>query len=156
MKRVTKWIGFVVVAIILAAFGVVAYAFTRPPDATVDAAGRAWITAYEQWSSERLLELDRAIVRMEFGSLPRNARLIAPLKTCTGSLAALGEPPELLESVQSLALEACGRAEHAARLNERFDTASLASIKLHLGDAEDRLQVAQRTLAETLADGTVD
>lgn len=146
-----KWIGFVVVTVILAAFAVVAYAFTRPPDTTVDAAGRNWVAAYEEWSAQRLAQLDRAIVRMEFGSLPRNARLIAPLGTCTASLGALGEPPELLESVHGLALDACGRAEHAARLNERFDTASLASIKLHLSDAEDRLQVAQRALDETLA-----
>jgi hypothetical protein len=89
---------------------------------------------------------------MEFGALERNAGLVEPLRGCSASLTELGAAPALLEDVGELAFAACGRAEHAARLNDRFDISSLASIKLHLRAAEERLRVARRTLRLTLAD----
>lgn len=147
-----KWIGFVVVPVLIAAFGVAVYAYTRPVDRELDAQGRAWVTVYETWSGRSLRDVRAALVRMDFGTDARNARLVEPLRRCTVSLTRLGEPPELLASVQRISLEGCGRAEHAVGLTDRFGTASLASIKLHLGEAEDRLAVARRTLRVTLAE----
>lgn len=146
-----KWIGFVVVLGVVVALGVTTYLVTRPPETTLDAQGEAWVRAYGAWSGTKLRQLDAAVVRMEFGALERNARLVEPLRGCSASLTELGEPPELLEDVGELAVAACGRAEHAARLNDRFDISSLATIKLHLSAAEERLRVARRTLRLTLA-----
>ena len=50
------------------------------------------------------------------------------------------------------ALDACGQAEHAVALNDRFETASLASIRLHLNEAGDRLQLEARNLRVALGD----
>jgi hypothetical protein len=147
-----KWIGFVIVPVLIAAFGVAVYAFTRPVERELDAQGRAWVTSYEAWSGSALRDVRAALVRMDFGTDARNARLVEPLRRCAASLSRLGEPPELLASVQRISLEGCGRAEHAVGLTDRFGTASLASIKLHLGEAEDRLAVARRTLRVTLAE----
>ena len=147
-----KWIGFVVVLGVVVAFGVTTYLVTRPPEKTLEVSERAWVSAYEDWSGTKLRQLDEAVVRMEFGALERNAGLVEPLRSCTASLTELGAAPTLLEDVGELAFAACGRAEHAARLNDRFDISSLASIKLHLRAAEERLRVARRTLRLTLAD----
>lgn len=147
-----KWIGFLIVPLLMVAFGVATYIATRPPERQLDARGRAWVSGFERWTQEHLPVLDDAIVRMEFGALARNARLVEPLRTCSASFTRLGEPPELLEDVQRIALEGCGRAEHAVRLNDRFDTASLASIKLHLNAAERRLLLADRTLRIALGE----
>ena len=148
-----KWIGFVIVPLLIAAFGVAVYAYTRPIDRELDAEGRTWVAGYESWSGRSLRDVRAALVRMDFGREARNARLVEPLRRCSASLTRLGEPPELLASVQRLSLEGCGRAEHAVGLTDRYGTASLASIKLHLGEAEDRLAVARRTLRVTLAEG---
>ncbi|HUF02369.1 MAG TPA: hypothetical protein VMN35_08085 [Gaiellaceae bacterium] len=147
-----KWIGFVTVPLLMVAFGVATYVATRPPERQLDAQGRTWVSRFEQWAEVRLRVLDDAIVRMEFGALARNARLVEPLRTCSSSFTRFGEPPELLEDVRQIALEGCGRAEHAVRLNDRFDTASLASIKLHLNAAERRLLLAGRTLRIALGE----
>ena len=147
-----KWIGFVIVPLLLVAFGVTVYVLTRPPDRELDAQGRAWVAAYEEWSATSVRDVDAALVGMDFGKEARNARLIEPLRGCSASIVRLGEPPDLLESVEQLALEGCGRAEHAVGLNDEFGTASLASIKLHLGEAEDRLSLARRTLRIELGD----
>jgi hypothetical protein len=147
-----KWIGFVIVPLLIAAFGVAVYAYTRPPDRDLDAQGRAWVAGYGPWSGKNLRNVRAALVRMDFGEEARNARLVEPLRGCSASLVRLGDPTELLASVRRLSLEACGRAQHAVGLTDRFGTASLASIKLHLGEAEDRLAVARRTLRVKLAE----
>jgi hypothetical protein len=147
-----KWIGFVVVGVIVAAFGVAAYLGTRPPERELDAQDRAWVSAYQGWSAKRLREAERALVEMTFDAKAQNARVIEPLRTCFASMPG-GEPPEFLTPVRDLSFEACGRAERAVELNDEFDVASLAQIKQHLGEAADRLRVARRTLREELAEG---
>jgi hypothetical protein len=143
-----KWIGFVVVAVIVVAFGVAAYAYTRPEERELDAQGRAWVERYEEWSARTLRQVNRAHVDMAFGAGRRNARLVEPLRNCTASVGSLGVPPSFLRDVQQLALEACGRAEHAASLNDEFGDSSLAQTKQHLDAAGDGLRVARRTLRQ--------
>ena len=142
------------VLVLLVALGVVMYVVTRPPDRVLDAQGQAWVDEFEGWRSAQERTVERAIVGLTFDSQERNARGLEPLRSCTTSLRRLGSPPELLAPVESAALDACGQAEHAVALNDRFDTASLASIRLHLSEAGDRLQLAARNLRVALGDAT--
>lgn len=140
------------VLVLLVALGVVMYVVTRPPDRVLDAQGEAWVDEFQGWRSGKERTVDRAIVGLTFTSQKKNARGLEPLRTCTASLRRLGSPPELLAPVEDAALDACGQAEHAVALNDRFDTASLASIRLHLNEAGDRLQLAARNLRVALGE----
>jgi len=140
------------VLVLLVALGVVMYVVTRPPDRVLDAQGEAWVDEFQGWRSAKERTVDRAIVGLNFTSQKKNARGLEPLRTCTASLRRIGTPPELLAPVEDAALDACGQAEHAVALNDRFDTASLASIRLHLNEAGDRLQLAARNLRVALGD----
>jgi hypothetical protein len=140
------------VLVLLVALGVVMYVVTRPPDRVLDAQGEAWVDEFQGWRSAKERTVDRAIVGLTFTSQKKNARGLEPLRTCTASLRRLGSPPELLAPVEDAALDACGQAEHAVALNDRFDTASLASIRLHLNEAGDRLQLAARNLRVALGE----
>ena len=144
-----KWIGFVVVGVIVIVFGVAAYLNTRGPDRGLDAEDRAWVTEYQGWNAETLRAAERAVVEMDFEAEARNARLIEPLRACSASFPG-GEPPEFLSGVHAISLEACGRAERAVQLNDEFGDSSLAQTKQHLGEATDRLSVARRTLRDEL------
>ena len=140
------------VLVLLVALGVVMYVVTRPPDRVLDGQGEAWVDEFEGWRSAKERMVDRAIVGLTFTSQKQNARGLEPLRSCTTSLQRLGSPPELLAPVEDAALDACGQAEHAVALNDRFDTASLASIRLHLNEAGDRLELAARNLRVALGD----
>jgi hypothetical protein len=140
------------VLVLLVALGVVMYVVTRPPDRVLDARGEAWVDEFQGWRSAKQRTVDRAIVGLTFSSQEKNARGLEPLRACTASLRRLGAPPELLAPVEEAALDACGQAEHAVALNDRFDTASLASIRLHLNEAGDRLELAARNLRVALGD----
>ena len=140
------------VRVLIVALGVVMYVVTRPPDRVLDAQGEAWVDEFEGWRTAKERTVDRAIVGLTFTSQEKNARGLEPLRTCTASLRRIGTPPELLAPVEDAALDACGQAEHAVALNDRFDTASLASIRLHLNEAGDRLQLAARNLRAALGD----
>jgi hypothetical protein len=140
------------VLVLLVALGVVMYVVTRPPDRVLDAQGEAWVDEFQGWRSATERTVDRAIVGLTFTSQKKNARGLEPLRTCTASLRRIGTPPELLAPVEDAALDACGQAEHAVALNDRFDTASLASIRVHLNEAGDRLQLAARNLRVALGD----
>ena len=140
------------VLVLLVALGVVMYVVTRPPDRVLDPQGEAWVDEFQGWRSAKERTVDRAIVGLTFTSQKKNARGLEPLRTCTASLRRIGTPPELLAPVEDAALDACGQAEHAVALNDRFDTASLASIRLHLNEAGDRLQLAARNLRAALGD----
>lgn len=83
---------------------------------------------------------------MTLESEKRNARLIEPLRGCFASLTRVGVAPKFLDDVQRITLEACGRSEHAVDVDDRFGTASLATVKQHLNNAQDLLQTARRTL----------
>ena len=141
------------VLVLLVALGVVMYVVTRPPDRVLDAEGQTWVDEFQGWRSAKVRLIDRAIVGLTFTSQKQNARGLEPLRGCTISLQRLGSAPELLAPVQTAALDACGQAEHAVALNDRFDTASLASLRLHLNEAGDRLQLAARNLRVALGDG---
>jgi hypothetical protein len=140
------------VLVLLVGLGIVMYVVTRPPDRVLDAQGQAWVDEFEGWQSAKERTIDRAIVGLTFASRERNARGLEPLRPCTTSLQRLGSPPELLAPVEDAALAACGQAEHAVALNDRFDTASLASIRLHLNEAGDQLQLAARNLRVALGE----
>jgi hypothetical protein len=140
-----KGIG-IFVAILLAAIAVAMYFATRAPNRALDAEGRAWVDGYQVWNSRKQRELDRARVGMGFASEAKNARLIEPLRECFATFVRFGEPPGFLSDVGRLTLNACGRAEHAVDVNERFGRASLATTKFHLNHAETLLLTARRAL----------
>lgn len=145
-----KGIG-IFVALLLAAMAVTIWVVSRPPDRTLDAADRGWVSSFETWTGTTEGRIDRARIAMTFASNARNARLIEPLRACAASLTALGDPPAFLVRAHEIALEGCGRAQHAVGINERFGVDSLATTKLHLNEAGDRLALARRTLRVELA-----
>jgi hypothetical protein len=140
-----KAIGTIVV-ILIAAVAVTVYNVSRPPDRTLDAEDRAWVDGYRAWNAAKERQLERALIGMSFGNERKNARLIEPLRECFATFSRFGQAPGLLEDVQRITLDACGRAERAVDVNDRFGTASLATIKQHLDNAQDLLRTARRTM----------
>lgn len=140
------------VVLLLAGLGVAGYVVTRPEDRDLDAAEQAWVRDFRAWRDATARRVDAAVVGIGFESEARNARLLAPLRGCSDSLARLGLAPALLSSALEAAAEACGRAEHAASLDARYGVDSLASTKLHLGEAGDRLALALRDLRTKLGE----
>jgi hypothetical protein len=136
--------------VLVLGLGVAMYVVTRPPNRGLDAQGKAWVDAYERWIDARERQITRAQIGLGFSSETRNDRLLEPLRTCSATFARLGLPPGLLSSVHEAVTEACGEAERAVRLNDRFAFAALASTKEHLGEAEDRLQLSRWSLAVQL------
>lgn len=139
-------------AIFLVGIGVATYLVTRPPNHALDAPGRAWVERYEKWTDTTERQLDRAVVGMDFSSRTKNARLIEPLRRCSVSFAQIGDPPALLTPVHESVIDACSRAERAARVNDRFDEDSLATINLNLRQAEQALLLSRRKLALQLGE----
>ena len=76
----------------------------------------------------------------------KNARLLAPLRSCARRLARIGEPPALLKDVKEAALLACGEAQVALAKNEEFGRAAYATMRLHLAEVSDQLRGADRNL----------
>jgi hypothetical protein len=143
------------VLLLLVAVGVVGYVATRPPDRSLDAADRAWMRDFESWTDATQRRIEAAIVGLTFESNARNVSLLEPLATCSTSLLGLGDPSsELLSPAHEAAQAACGRAEHAVGVNDAFGTASLATTRLHLSEAEDRLRLARRNLLEARGQST--
>jgi len=134
------------VVILVVGLAVVGYVVTRPVETDLDATEREWVRDFRAWIDTTERRVNAASVGLGFTSEPRNARLVEPLRTCSAFLGRLGEPPDLLISAHEAALDACARAEHAVRLNDRFGPASLATTKLHLNEAGDRLVLARRNL----------
>lgn len=146
-----KGIG-IFVALLLTGLGVATYLVTRPPDRELDPDGRAWVDQYEAWAARIERQVTRARVEMSFSSEAKNADLLEPLRNCAYSFALLGPPPDVLVSVAEAVNAACGRAEFAVQVNDRFGIASLATTKLHLGEAEDRLTLSHRNLRVSLGE----
>jgi hypothetical protein len=140
-----KGIGIFVV-VLLAAIGVAMYFATRAPNRELDAEGRAWVAGYQAWNARKERQIDRALIGMAFSTEAKNARLIEPFRECVVALARFGQAPGFLNDVEELTLDACGRAEHAVDVNDRFGATSLATVKLNLGEAEDRLLTARHVL----------
>lgn len=140
------------VLLLLVAVGVVGYAATRPPDRDLDLQEQAWVRKFRSWRDTTERRVDAASAGIGFTSAKRNARLLEPLRGCTISFGRLGLVPTLLESVEEASLDACGQAEHAVAVNDRFAFASLATTRLHLNQAGDRLQLAARNLRTQLGE----
>lgn len=146
-----KGIG-VFVAVLLTAIGIAIYVTTRPPDRNLDADGRAWVSAYEAWSVDMSRHVDRAAVSI---GVSRGDRIdpapLPKLEACARSLAAIGQPPSLLETVLEEASRACGEVEYALALNAQYGKTSLASARLHLQRAGRLLVAADHTIQRQLA-----
>jgi hypothetical protein len=138
------------VVLLLVGLGVTGYLVTRPEDRDLDAAEQAWVRDFRAWRDTTARRVDAATVGIGFAHEARNARLLAPLRRCSDSLLRLGPAPSLLTPAYEAAAEACGRAEHAVSLDMRYGVDSLASTKLHLGEAGDRLALALRDLRTTV------
>lgn len=144
-----KAIGTIVV-ILLVGMGVGTYLVTRPPDRELDAQGRPWVDRYDKWADKTQRQIDRAISGMDFSTKEKNARLIEPLRRCSASFARIGEPPGFLEPVREFVVVACGEAEFAVRVNDRFGTDNLATSNVHLREAESNLLLSRQELASEL------
>lgn len=144
------------VAILSVGLVVTGYVVTRPAERDLNLAEQAWVRDFRAWRDATARRVEAAVVGIGFTSEARNARLLEPLRMCTASLERIGPAPPLVSSAQEAALEACGRAEHAVSLNERYGFASLASTKLHLGESGDRLELALRNLRVQLGEDAVE
>lgn len=147
MKGIT-----VVVALLVGGLLVYGYVVTRPEDRDLDGAEQAWVRDFRAWHAETERHVESAVVGIGFASEQTNERLIEPLRTCSSSLERLGPVPPLLGSAHEAALDACAQAERALALNDAYGFASLASTKLHLGEAGDRLRLALRNLRAQLGE----
>jgi hypothetical protein len=141
-----------VVAIVLVGVGVATYLVTRPASRELDAQGRAWVDRYETWADKTERQIGGAIAGMDFTTEEKNARLIEPLRRCSGSFARIGEPPGFLEPVREFVLVACGEAEFAVQINDRDGTANLATSNVHLREAEGQLLLSRQKLASELGE----
>lgn len=140
------------VLILVVALAVVSYVVTRPTDRDLDAQEQAWVRDFRGWRDATERRVERASVGLSFESEAENARLLEPLRTCSASLGRLGPAPSLLASAEEAAVTACARAEHAVRVNDSFGFASLATTKLHVDEAGDRLRLAERNLSVHLGE----
>ena len=138
------------VLLLLVALGVATFFVTRPADRTLSASERSWVTKYVAWTGE----INRAYVGMGFSAAAKNSRLLAPLRACSDSFQRLGARPSALRDVDESARTACGEAEYAVQVNDRFATASLATTKRHLRQAGEWLHVSRRQLHERFDVGT--
>jgi hypothetical protein len=142
------------VLLLLVALGVATFLVTRPADRTLSGSERGWVTKYVAWTGKTERVIDRAYVGMGFSTAAKNSRLLAPLRACSDSFQRLGPRPTALRDVDESARTACGEAEYAVGVNDRFATASLATTKRHLRQAGEWLHVSRRQLHERFDVGT--
>lgn len=140
------------VALLVGGLAVVGYLVTRPEDRDLSAVERAWVVDFRAWRDATERRVEAAVVGIAFTSEGENRRLLAPLRRCSATLEQLGAAPPLFESAHEAALDACGQAEHAVALDRRYGLASLATTKLHLGEAGDRLALARRAFQRALGE----
>jgi hypothetical protein len=148
-----KGIG-IFVALLLIAGGVAMYVLTRPPDRSLDARGRAWVSEFSAWRGGMARGVDRAEVAIGPSTSTLSPRLTRPLETCSSSLAKVGEPPAVLEVVLKDAQSACGEIAFALSVYSRYGGPSLATVKRHLHRADDWLYEAKIELGRQLHPGS--
>lgn len=148
-----KGIG-IFVALLLIAGGVAMYLFTRPPDRSLDAGGRAWVSSFTEWRGGMTGRVDRAQVAIGASTSMLGPRLTRPLERCAASLAQVGEPPAVLEVVLKDAQTACLEITHALAVNARYGGPSLATVKQHLHRAEGWLSQAEIDLRREIDGGS--
>ena len=140
-----KAIGIIVLLLVIG-LGVVTFMVTKEPDRTLDAQGQTWVDGYHAWRGTVARQVNTAERNMSFETPAKNARLLAPLRSCGQRLAQIGEPPALLKDVKEAALLACVEAEVALAKNEEFGRAAYATMRLHLAEVSDQLRGADRNL----------
>lgn len=145
-----KWIG-PIVAVLLVGGGIAMYAYTRPPDRTLDAEGRAWVKGFDVWSSDMRRTVDRAEVSIGVSSGERLDRSLVPaLEACARTLAKLGPPPTLLDRALEEASTGCAEVERALAVYDRYGSPALASTEQHLKGAARWLIAAEITIERRL------
>lgn len=148
--RHVKWIG-PFVAVLLVGGGIATYVYTRPPDRTLDPQGRAWVAAFDAWSTRMARAIDRAEVSIgESGGESLDPSLIPPLEACARTLAELGPAPTLLDRALEEASITCAEVAHALAVYERYGTPALASTEQHLTRAARWLVAADFTVVRRL------
>jgi hypothetical protein len=144
-----KAIGIIVLLLVIG-LGAVTFLVTKEPDRTLDAQGQTWVDGYHSWRLSVSRQVNAAESGMSFETPAKNARLLAPLRSCGRRLARIGEPPGLLKDVKAAAVLACGEAQVALAKNNEFGTAAYATMRLHLAEVSDMLRLAQRNLTLAL------
>ena len=144
-----KAIGIIVLVLAIG-LGVVTFMVTKEPDRTLDPQGQTWLDDFRAWSGSVSTQVTTAERGMSFGTPRKNARLLAPLRSCGQRLARIGEPPTLLEDVKAAGLQACGQAQVALAKNEEFGQAAYATMRLHLAEVSDQLRLARRSITLAL------
>jgi hypothetical protein len=144
-----KAIGIIVLLLVIG-LGIVTFMITKEPDRTLDPQGQTWLDDFGAWSDSVSTQVATAERGMSFGTPRKNARLLAPLRSCGQRLARIGEPPTLLKDVKAAGLQACGQAQVALAKNEEFGQAAYATMRLHLAEVSDQLRLAQRSITLAL------
>jgi hypothetical protein len=140
-----KAIGIIVLLLVVG-IAAATLVLTKEPDRDLDAQGRSWIAGYEEWHGTVLRQVGIAQRGMTLATEKKNARLLEPLRGCDRSLARIGEPPGLLETVHEAATRACGEANVALAKNDEFGSTAFAATRLHLDEVEDNLRLSQHSL----------
>jgi hypothetical protein len=144
-----KAIGIIVLLLVIG-LGVVTFVVTKEPDRDLDPQGRSWVADYDAWSGTLARQVTVAQRGVSLTTPAKNARLLEPLRACGGSLTRIGEPPEVLVDVHEAAQRACGEALFALAKNDEFGVSALATTRVHLGEVEEQLGVAQHNLEVAL------
>ena len=144
-----KAIGIIVLLLVVG-LGAVTVFVTKEPDRTLDAQGQTWVDGYDAWRAVTARQVNTAQRRMAFETPAKNTRLLQPLRSCGRRLAQIGEPPTLLVDVKAAALQACGEVQVALAKDRQYGQAAYATMRLHLAEVEDRLDLAQRSLTIAL------
>ena len=144
-----KAIGIIVLLLVVG-LGIVTFVVTKEPDRTLDAQGQTWLDEFDAWRGSVSRQVATAERGMSFGTPKKNARLLAPLRSCGQRLAQIGEPPTLLKDVKDAGLQACGEAQVALAKNKEYGQAAYATMRLHLAEVSDRLRLAQRNITLAL------
>jgi hypothetical protein len=148
--RHVKWIG-PFVAVLLVGGGIATYVYTRPPDRTLDAQERAWVTDFGAWADGTARAIDKAEVSIGVsGGQSLDPSFIPALETCGQTLAKLGPAPTLLERALEEANIACAEVAHALSVYERYGSPALASTEQHLTRAARWLVAAEYTIERRL------
>lgn len=148
--RHVKWIG-PFVAILLVGGGIAMYAYTRPPDRTLDAQERSWVADFDAWSNDMRRAIDRAEVSIgKSGGETLDPALIPPLEVCAKTLAELGPAPTLLDRALEEGESACAEVAYALGVYETYGSPALASTEQHLTRAARWLIAAEYTIERRL------
>ena len=140
-----KAIGIIVLLLVIG-LGAVTFMVTKEPDRTLDPQGQTWLDEFRAWSESVSKQVTTAERGMSFGTPRKNARLLAPLRSCGQGLAQVGEPPTLLKDVKTVTetlKNTVGSEGGQERLAQILDNLAEVTEQMNATVRENRAGVTQ-------------